>query len=498
MRNPTAGGASKKQWVSPARAGRLASKGSRNSWRGLDVCTIGGRLRPGVASQLPHSQAPRLIAGLLGALLLLAGAAIGGQAEAIVRGKALATSGEPVAGAKVTLSSLMPDGPKETWAATSSAAGTFSLKIPGNKSLGLTVEAPPGGKLAPCAVLGAQPLMVSPGQVKEVTIFLAPATAALKGTVTDADKRPLAGATVTVMPTHLGFLYTRSVTTDVNGRYEITGLAPGGYAVRSVEPPAGTAFVRLSTWRPGGVRAVNIADGQTATEDFQLPVGARLMGRVLDEAGKPLAGALVSCRLDAATEVGKPSVYQMPGQWYSGEATTGADGTYSLGGLTQETYCVEIRSPEGQELAPAVLRGINTPQTGDVKLQDVRLYKGATLIATVVGADGKPLEGAEVAFNVPLGRHGTRVTATSDAKGRVELRGLASGRLSLTVQPPEGSASCQKVFDDIAVVGGLSVVQTFRLPEGAKLTGTVTDPDGRPVAGAEVIAGYGYGPRARA
>ncbi len=434
--------------------------------------------------------------------LLAAGLAAAGQGEAEVRGKALATSGQPVAGVKVTLTSQMPDGPKETWATTSGADGTFSLKVPGNKSLGLAVEAPPGGKLAPSSVFGAQSLMVSPGQVREVSVFLAPATAKLAGTVSDADGRPLAGATVTVWPSQMGWSCSRSVTTDKAGRYEMSGLAPGGYVFRSVEPPPGTCFIRLSTWKPGGVKATVLGHTQTSVENFTLPRGARLTGRVLDEAGKPLAGAQVSCRLDAATEVGKRSVYQMSGQWYSGEATSDATGTYSLGGLTQETYAVEVKSPEGKDLAPTALRGVSAPAEGDVKLQDVTLYKGGTVVDKVLGADGKPVEGAEVSFSVGagFGRHGfgTRVAAKSDAKGLVQFKGLASGQYAMTVVPPEGAASCQKQFDDVRALSGLALQQVLKLPEGAKVTGTVTDPAGKPVAGATVMANYGYGSRAKA
>jgi hypothetical protein len=201
---------------------------------------------------------------------------------------------------------------------------------------------------------------------------------------------------------------------------------------------------------------------------------------------------MLSCRLDAATEEGPRSVYQMPGQWYSGEATADVEGRYSLGGLTLETYCIEARSPEGMDLAPAILRGVNAPKEGDVQLQDLTLYKGGVLVGKVLGADGKPVEGAEASLTVPLGRHGTALSAKSDARGAFEFRGLASGRYAITVRPPVGSAACEKLFEGVAVVGGLSIEQRFSLPLGACVSGTVTAPDGRPVAGASVWARYGY------
>jgi protocatechuate 3,4-dioxygenase beta subunit len=435
------------------------------------------------------------ILGLLAAALLaFAASAQGGatQADATIRGKAISTTGQPVADAKVTLTYQMPGSPPEKWAATTSAAGTFNLTVPAPRSLGLAVEPPPGGKLAPCALMPQGSLMVAAGQTVEVTIYFAPATARLTGSVADPDKRPVAGATVSLGFGQMGGWFGRSATTDASGKYEIAGLAPGGYVVRSVEPRPGTALVRLSTWKPGGVRAVALADGQTATEDFALPRGGRLTGRVLDEKGKPLPGAAVSCRLDAATEVGKPSVYQMSGQWYSGEATTDEQGRYNLGGLTQETYCVEAKPPEGLDLAPAALRGISTPLEGDVKLQDIALYKGATLVGKVVGADDKPVADAEASISIGLGRFGSRLAAKTDPKGAFTFRGLPSGKYSVTVQPPQGSTMCQKQFDGVGVLGGFSLQHTLKLPLGAQVTGTVVDPDGQPVAGATVMARFGY------
>ncbi len=69
-----------------------------------------------------------------------------------------------------------------------------------------------------------------------VCVFAAPAFAqgqqygSVTGRVSDADRLPLPGVTVTVSsPAQQG---TRSAITDVNGVYSLPGLAPGGYIVR--------------------------------------------------------------------------------------------------------------------------------------------------------------------------------------------------------------------------------------------------------------------------
>ena len=431
-------------------------------------------------------------------LVLAAALVAGGEAPqtATIVGKALAGTGTPVAGVKLTFSEWAVGGKKpQSWTATTSADGTCRLTVPASRNLYLTVEGPPGGKLAPCSVTPARSLRLQAGQVVEVAVLLAPATARLSGKVTDPEGRPLPGATVELQ---MGAWSKQTATADPKGRYSFPALAPGGYVIKAVGPPPNTPYIRLYSWRPGGVRSASLSDGQSRTEDFQLPRGTRLVGRVLDANGKPLAGVAVSCRLDVATEVGKRSVYQTPGQWYRGEDTTDAKGRYSLGGLTRETYVVEVKPPEGSDLAPAALHDVNALEGGGVvKLQDIRLYKGGVLLGTVVGADGKPVEGATASLRVGMGRHGTVLNPTTDARGRFELRGLPTGGYDITVRPPAGSASCEKVFERVAVVGGLSVARRFELPEGARVSGRVTAPDGRPVAGATVMARYGYHSRGR-
>ena len=449
----------------------------------------------------------RLRAGLaLGLLLASLGAVRAGEPAkpATISGKALAVTGEPVAGVRVTAAEHTFGGKEgKRWTATTSPQGTLTIAVPvpgpGMRTLYLEVEGPPGGRLAPTSVTPQSSLRLAQGQRAQVTILLAPATAKLAGTVTGGDGKPLADATVTLQMSRLHRALQRTATSDRRGRYEIAALAPGSYVVSAVNPPPGTSLIGLYTWRPTGVRAVSLKDGQTATEDFQLPLGARLLGRVVGEKGKPIAAAAVSCGLDWATEVGPRSVYQRPGQNYRASSKTDARGCFSLGGLTQETYRVVAEPPEGTELAPAILRGVSTPPTGDVKLQDVTLYRGGVLVGKVVGEDGKAIAGASVSMPLNLRRRfGQPLSATADETGTFRFRGLPSGRYTVTIRPPEGSEMTDKTFADAVVLSGLSLERRFALPQGARVVGTVTAPDGRPVPGASVWARYGYHNRGKA
>jgi protocatechuate 3,4-dioxygenase beta subunit len=452
-------------------------------------------------------RAARLSLLALGVLGLAAGPALAEAPEDAITlsGKAVSLTGAPVPGVKVTFEnhSPMPGEKPGPWHATTGADGTFRVSVPAGvaRQVGVSVEATPGGRLAPCAVVGGPAISIFSQQPDPMTILCAPATSRVTGTVTGPDGKPVPGASVTlILSSQAGWhhLVQRKAVADKQGKYLIAGLAAGDYVMGPIDPPVGTSLVRLYSWKPGLVRRVDLREGATSVENFSLPAGARLVGRALDESGKPVAGAAVSCSLDAATEEGPKNMYQMPGQWYGGNAVTDAEGRYSVGGLTKETYHLEIRPPEGKGLAPAVLRGVNAPDSGDVELQDVTLYREGRLAGVVLGPDGKPVAGARVAVPGAATRTDPPPAATTDTAGRFVLAGLPTDKYSATVTPPAGSPSCEHVFEGLAVVSGLTIRHELKLPEGAAVAGTVTDPDGRPVAGAAVriMLGYQRGPEA--
>jgi len=436
-------------------------------------------------------------AGLVLGLLALSALAVGPREAVTIRGKAVSTAGAPVAGVKVTYPGQTHPEPTPSISAITDAQGVFEIKVTTGRlsMLRLTVEPPPGGRLAPCAVFPPGQIRLTAGDPPPVTVLLAPATARLTGKVLTETGQALADTTVTLSAGGFRAWHSRTAKTDRQGRFQFAHLAPGNYTIRSVTPPPGSAWIALYTWKPHGVRQVNLGDGATADEELRLPRGVRLRGRVLDEKGKPIGGAGVSCGLDKASEAGKPSVYQMPGQSYLATAKTDAAGRYVLGAVTQETYTVTISPPDGSDLAPARLRGINAVLGADVPLQDVTLYASGTLIGVATGADGKPLPKAAASVSLWTGRHST---AQADAAGRFVLTGLPTGSHDVSVTPPPGATCCPKVFEAVAVIGGLSVEQQFALPAGARLSGSVTDASGKPVAGATVSVRHGYSERGRA
>jgi len=426
-----------------------------------------------------------------------------GDATVTLTGKAVTVAGVPVPGIKVVITSYAQGEEHPTWTGTSGPDGAFRIDVPASeiRTVNITVVPAEGGKFAPCGVTGGPTISMYGEPPEPITVLCAPATSRITGTVTGPDGKPVAGVSVTFTSAstlgRAGFMHKKTLT-DAAGKYEIAGLAAGSYQAGAIDPPRGTALIRLYSWKPGLVRRVELAEGATAVENFQLKAGARLTGRVLDEAGKPVAGASVSCGLDAATEEGPKSMYQMPGQWYSGEGTTDAQGRYAVGGLTKETYHLTIRPPDGTALAPAALRGVNAPDAGDAELQNVTLYKEAKLLGTVVGPDGKPVAGAKVSLPLAGARADAKTSAVTDAAGRFIIAGLPTNKYAVKVVPPAGSTSYETAFDDVGAVSGLAMQPELKMPEGATVAGTITGADGKPVAGADIRLSLGYrqGPQA--
>ncbi|MCU0636749.1 MAG: carboxypeptidase-like regulatory domain-containing protein, partial [Gemmatimonadaceae bacterium] len=94
-----------------------------------------------------------------------------------------------------------------------------------------------------------------------------PRTGRITGSVTDAAKQPLAGASVTVEGTRLGAV------SELDGRYAIRGVANGTYTVR---------ITRLGS-KPVTVTDVTVRDG-----------GEGVANAVLESSGVRLGGVVVS------------------------------------------------------------------------------------------------------------------------------------------------------------------------------------------------------------
>lgn len=279
----------------------------------------------------------------------------------------------------------------------------------------------------------------------------------IRGLVVDRGGIPLNHATIHVelTPPRNGRNYAAAdafeTTVSVDAAARFAAVVPRNGRYRVAVRAQGFAPVARTAVKPGD--DVEIA----------LDVPCRVSGRVLDaRTGEPIAGAPL--RL-SSWEAGVPFERGLT-------ARSGADGAYSF-----------EDSPSGDVLVTVVADRYTssstttslTLQPGEEKVQDLRLEKGLTISGRVLdGQTGRPIAGAT--FD---GREGA-----TGADGVFTLSGFETGERRLTAWAKGYLPGAMDVM--LSTRRELDSVD-FRLRRGATLSGTVVDPDGRPVPGATVM-----------
>lgn len=292
------------------------------------------------------------------------------------------------------------------------------------------------------------------GERKSIVIRLM-AGAVLVGHVTDRETgESLAEVRISVAGSTL-----KQAESGAAGDYRLTGLPFGlvSIAAESDDYPPTRVGVR-------------VAEGETeVVQDFSLLRGATASGKVSDSTGNPVAGATVG-----------PS-------FASGrKATSGEDGRFLLTGLPVERSLIINAEAEGYVTGRSETLRFESGESFDGL--EIVLSRGGTVVGKVVRADGTPAAEATVRL-VPLARQGgvARLpSAKSGPDGQFTIEAVLPGdhRASATLRGTlGGSAEVTGVTED-GVVGGIVI----KLGAADSITGTVTDPAGKPIARAQVSA----------
>lgn len=185
---------------------------------------------------------------------------------------------------------------------------------------------------------------------------------------------------------------------------------------------------------------------------------------------------------------------------------TGEDGDYTLSGLTPGQYRVQFDAADAAEpLLAEWFDGARdfydaqlvTVSDGAVTTADASLQAPASVSGTVIGDDSLlPIEGVGVtAYRVSSSGDAWAADAATDVDGGYELTGLWPGTYRIAFEPTSGWVP--ESWDDAdaasATLLTLSAGETLTgidaaLAEAGVISGTVTDPEGRPVAQATVFA----------
>ncbi|HEX4422534.1 MAG TPA: carboxypeptidase-like regulatory domain-containing protein [Kofleriaceae bacterium] len=279
-------------------------------------------------------------------------------------------------------------------------------------------------------------------QVFERTVTLAPG-AMVAGIVVDPSGAPVPAADVALDAA--GGRSSERLKADATGHWQVAWLAAGRHAVRA----SSSRFIEAAD-------QIFATDGRHPRLDLvvRLAVGAEVTGRVIDEAGAPLAGATIR------------------GGTMDND-TTDAAGRFVWHGAREGRADLSAVTPTA---ASSVIRLQLVPgQRYDVLL----VMHRASLAGSVRDPHGHPIAGATV---FAATKDGTMAFGQSDAGGQFDLGGTPPGDYTVSVQrdsPANGEAQAQ-----VTVAVGPSRVALV-LPETAALIGRVT-------SGGEPVVGFGY------
>jgi hypothetical protein len=300
--------------------------------------------------------------------------------------------------------------------------------------------------------------------------------------------KPVAGAKAIVAPTsmklRLGSAHEVQAITDTQGLAKFNlqpgVLGPEGYGnVTVVTPEKSICF---DTVGPG---QNTIRLGKTVT----------IRGRILDEAGDPVAGARVSLQsLGTRRRSNGPNLgtVDVPLRHQEVVSTrSDADGKWSIGGLPSNGYgFLELRDEP-------FIRDVAYWLGDQIKREVVfRARPGGAIIGRVVNQQGKPLPRIAV-FAADRSRESVSYgSGTTDASGKFRIGSLAeTNSLSLNAYVPMGMELVQPGTIRVAVEQkAITKVPDIVLVSGTPIQGQITDlTTGKGLPGVLVMATFGKG-----
>ena len=304
----------------------------------------------------------------------------------------------------------------------------------------------------------------APGQLE---ILLTPESS-LSGTVVDAKTgTPISGVAITAAAK--AFMWSgvsdHTAITDVRGQFRVTRLSPDRYLVTA---RAGNAFGQAD----GSTR---VGLGQHVDGVLVKMVSAvRVAGHVVIADAKPSVCKQSSLALNDTDHK----------RWVSAQLEP--DGELHADGLLPGTYHVRVSCTGYKPLDkyPPI----------EIKDKDLvglewSVEVGAIVKGRVVTKSGDPVEDASVWAQSTGGAARDKTGWGSDSSkkdGSFQLDGLQAGSFKLEVRTDRGVGP--KDGWKVEVAGGATVQRDLVLDDVGSITGTVSDPEGKPIGGIQIVA----------
>ena len=392
---------------------------------------------------------------------LMALSAVGLAEAGRVSGTVVDREGKPAAGAKVWAAKLGFMETLEAREATADGSGAFAIEAGAGDWVVYALRGEEGGRVGWDSIA-----KVEEGKdPAPVTVRLGPPTR-FRGRLFDAETgKPVASGRFAMDD-------ARRLEVDAQGRFEAPGLEMTHHEAYPLCPGYERKRILFDT--------TGRADAEL---ELKLPKAGKVVGRVVDTDGKPIAGASVGLRTSG-------SIFSGSALWEK----CSEDGRYSYDGKPLgRNGRLSARAPgyEIQDREDVVALDASKPTEVDFTLRvDPRKAPAAKAVVEVsnrrsvsgkvVGPDGKPVASAVVRWDLQVSSDSVPETKTDD-QGAFHLEALPDAPNVLSVMA-KGLVSA---FPMIEAGGDRQV--TVELKAGATIKGRVVDDAGGPIEGMRVI-----------
>jgi hypothetical protein len=331
----------------------------------------------------------------------------------------------------------------------------------------------------------------------------AAAHGAYSGRVTDNAGHPLAHAEISVQNFLAGKTFTAGTGSD--GRFLIALPGAAEY-LAEIDGSTATGGTSDATGYVGDGDEIAVRAGRTtAGGTYALPPGGAVSGRVTDADGNPLGGVTPYAQpVSNYVDVDESDGFGIFALSFGGQtlSSTANDGTFTLRGLpaTAVVVCFDttgaihsggaLQTTGYAAACKHTSIAVAARATATVPDEQLASAAGGTLAGKVTTPSGRGVADADVEIEA-RGSLGDSAFATTNRDGSYEVGGLAAGSYRVCVQlttpspTPTGYAPRCRVHD-AAVVAGHRATANVALRVAAAVTGRITGPTGRPLAGVQV------------